>query len=291
MIGTIPSESFDVTGNGALHSACDSRNADSTLSQPTGTYNIIYQFTNADGGFPYATTADRVGNVYGTTAGVCYGCNGRTAFRLSNLGSGWVLNPLYQFSGTASARTIGPEGALYGWAKQEQSCNGGDCVVDLKPPPAAPRSVFDPWQATEIYSWNFDSNDLGRGDFAFDRAGNIYGSVRDGGANGVGMVYKLTPSSAGWTQTVLYSFSGGNDGASVSPVVMDAAGNLYGTTNSGGIYGGGTVFQLSPSGGAWTRQTLHDFQNAGDGIWPRRWLDDGRVRESLRCHNRGRRLS
>ena len=102
------------------------------------------------------------------------------------------------------------------------------------------------------------------GDLAFDPEGNIYGSVNKGGDYGFGMVYKLTPSGGGWTMTVLYSFLGGSDGAYPRPVIIDKAGNLFGTTT--GEYNGpdwGTVFQLSPSDGAWIKETLHRFKGPG----------------------------
>lgn len=81
-----------------------------------------------------------------------------------------------------------------------------------------------------------------------DQAGNIYGTTRYGGANGAGIVFKLTQSGGVWTETVIYSFAGGNDGSSpAASVVMDAAGNLYGTTRLGGPANAGTVFKLSPA--------------------------------------------
>ncbi len=254
-VGTIASEAFDVTGGG--HSACGGQSGAPTPSEPTWTFNVIHTFTGGeDGSHPNAATADGAGNIYGTTIG-CPGCNAAAAFKLTNSGSGWLLNPLYHFStGWAAARTLGPEGALYGWAK-EQACNGSDCIFNLKPPPTAPRSVFDLWRATEIYPLENSGNTV---DFVFDQAGNIYGSSRDGGGDhDSGMVYKLMPSSAGWTMTVLYSFGGGSDGAAPSSVVIDKSGNLYGTTYSGGAYGYGTVFQLSSTQSGWTKKSLHDF--------------------------------
>ena len=119
----------------------------------------------------------------------------------------------------------------------------------------------------------------------FDKAGNLYGTTEYGGsgtctasvANGCGTVFELSPQSGGgWTQTVLYSFqNNGQDG--VNPragLVIDNAGNLYGTTYQGGggncTYGCGNVFELSPqSGGGWAETVLHTFQAAGvDGAAP-----------------------
>ena len=73
-----------------------------------------------------------------------------------------------------------------------------------------------------------------------------------------------------WTETVLYSFGNGNDGADPrAGLTMDAAGNLYGTTLDGGIYGKGTVFELSPgAGGGWAETILYSFGNGTDAAIP-----------------------
>jgi uncharacterized repeat protein (TIGR03803 family) len=105
-----------------------------------------------------------------------------------------------------------------------------------------------------------------------DRSGNLYGTTFYSGAYGMGMVYELTPTSTGWKQTILHSFNvDGVDGFwATGGLVMDASGNLYGTTEFGGSgsctgdgFGCGTVFELSPSAdGSWTEIILHDFTGA-----------------------------
>jgi uncharacterized repeat protein (TIGR03803 family) len=125
------------------------------------------------------------------------------------------------------------------------------------------------WTETVIYTFKggaHGSHPLFSG-VIFDSTGNLYGTTYDGGVgcapNGCGTVYKLTPKESKWTETVLYSFAGGvNDGFNPSAgLVMDAAGNLYGTTYSGGSAGGGIVFELSRSGGKWKEQTLYASAN------------------------------
>ncbi len=112
------------------------------------------------------------------------------------------------------------------------------------------------------------------GKLIFDAAGNLYGTTTTGGSEsgeGYGVVYELSPAAGGgWTQTVLYTFTGDSDGSQpLSGLVFDAAGNLYGTTGSGGAFGYGTVFELSPSsGGFWTEQALYNFSNSADGATP-----------------------
>ena len=106
-----------------------------------------------------------------------------------------------------------------------------------------------------------------------DGAGNLYGTTLYGGASGqsgtdgFGVVFKLSPTG---TETVLYSFTGGADGAFPSAgLVRDAAGNLYGTTNGGGAHNLGVVFKLSPTG---AETVLHSFTGGADGGGPRAGL-------------------
>ncbi len=82
---------------------------------------------------------------------------------------------------------------------------------------------------------------------ALDAAGNLYGTTQWGGTSGDGTVFMLTPGPSTWPETVLYSFTGGADGGTVTgPVVLDKAGNLYGTTTNGGTYNQGVVFEVTP---------------------------------------------
>lgn len=81
----------------------------------------------------------------------------------------------------------------------------------------------------------------------FDIAGNLYGTTSQGGAHGSGTVFKLSPSSSGlWTETLLHVFKGGFDGAVPFGVILDSAGNLYGTTAGGGSSGNGIVYEIIP---------------------------------------------
>jgi uncharacterized repeat protein (TIGR03803 family) len=95
-------------------------------------------------------------------------------------------------------------------------------------------------------------------DLVIDNAGNLYGSTVQGGDFSSGTVFQLSPSGAGWTHTVLYSFTGSSDGAEpYKGVTLDSHGNIYGTTVAGGggsCEGGcGVVFKLTNSGGTWTQ--------------------------------------
>jgi uncharacterized repeat protein (TIGR03803 family) len=90
-----------------------------------------------------------------------------------------------------------------------------------------------------------------------DKLGNLYGTTSTGGAYGYGTVYELKVSGGHWTESILYSFTGGSDGGTpYAGVIIDNAGNLYGGTVSGGG-GGGAIFEMSPSNGNWTYQLLY----------------------------------
>ena len=99
-----------------------------------------------------------------------------------------------------------------------------------------------------------------------DAAGNLYGTTSVGGASNAGTVFKVTGKGQ---ETVLYSFTGGTDGANpVAALVMDAAGRLYGTTSAGGSKGNGTVFRLARGKTGWKEEVLYRFGSGTDGTIP-----------------------
>jgi uncharacterized repeat protein (TIGR03803 family) len=99
-----------------------------------------------------------------------------------------------------------------------------------------------------------------------DAAGNLYGTTQVGGAYNGGTVFELSPKvGGGWTETVLYSFGNGTDGAfPFGGLIFDKAGNLYGVTSKGNYADvAGIAFELSPTTGAeWTETVLHVFVTA-----------------------------
>jgi uncharacterized repeat protein (TIGR03803 family) len=111
-------------------------------------------------------------------------------------------------------------------------------------------------------------------DLVFDSAGNAYGTTVIGGDFGYGTVFELSPSGSTWTETVLYSFTGGTDGKNpYGGVTLDAAGNLYGVTVAGGSStctgdGCGVVYKLTIAGGTFTQSVLYSFRGGSDGFGP-----------------------
>lgn len=127
---------------------------------------------------------------------------------------------------------------------------------------------------TELTLYNFaGSSDGGTplSGLVMDAAGNLYGTTFVAGAFGAGAVFEVSPNGAGtWTETVLYSFTGGLDGANpyLAGVILDASGNLYGTTVGGGASSLGTVFELTRNGSGWSEKVLYSFAGGTDGASP-----------------------
>jgi uncharacterized repeat protein (TIGR03803 family) len=234
------------------------------------TLTVLHNFTRgADGGWPFAgVTLDQQGRIYGTA--YYGGSQGVGAvYRLVREGEGWVFSPLYSFGSQEndgqypSARVLfGPDGLLYGTTYYGGSKLGGGTVFSLQPPAAACKSALCPWVETVIHSFEGGSDGAfpGDGDLTFDQAGNIYGTTLDGGSADHGVVFKLTRSGGGWTESVLWNFTGYADGSQpFGRVIFDNAGNLYGTTSAEGSGGYGTVYELSPTQSGWNETTLYSF--------------------------------
>ena len=251
----------------------------------TQTFTTLHNFTNGpDGGEPIGgVTIDRAGNFYGTastggnTSGSCDypnppGCG--TVFKLLHKNSGWITTPIYTFNGPDGrnplARVIiGPDGSLFGTTSLGGDYDHG-VVFNLRPPASACKTALCPWTETVLFSFQGATGaDPTFGDLTFDAAGNLYGTTPHGGQGGRGVVYELTPSNGGWTETVLYSFQSSPDGNTpYGGIVFDQAGNIWGTTGFGGTYNNGTIYELVPSSGSWTENVVYNFYGATDGANP-----------------------
>ncbi len=238
------------------------------------TFTVLHTFSGqGDGSSPVAgLTMDRAGILYGTTSGVLIGGGNGTVFKLSRSGSAWILRTLYTFQGgmdgaEPQARVVfGPDGMLYGTTTYGGL--GFGTVFSLRPPARVCVSIQCPWTETVLYRFTGGSDAAypGYGDLTFDAAGNIYGTTTSGGTGecrgygpGCGVVFKLSRSGGGWTESVLHALNGLTDGAyPFSGVIFDSAGNLYGTTL-------GNVYELAHSGSVWTETVLYTFRGQGDG--------------------------
>jgi uncharacterized repeat protein (TIGR03803 family) len=187
-------------------------------------------------------------------------------------------------SGPIGGVIIGPHGVLYG-TTTDGGTNGSDggTAYELVPPSAA----GDPWTMHILYSFGAAEDGVRPiAGLALGAHGELYGTTSNGGSAEYGTVYELMPPADGsteWTESVIYTFQGGHDGANpYAPVTVGPDGALYGTTYSGGYTGAGsggcigvgcgTVFKLSPpvtAGGQWTKTILHNFTGSdGTGNQP-----------------------
>jgi uncharacterized repeat protein (TIGR03803 family) len=248
----------------------------------------IWRFgqTHADGQYPYAPVViDKSGNLYGETAAGGSRIGNGAVFELSPPVSPkgrWVESVLYSFAinGADGENPVGglllqSDGSLFG-VTQSGGSQGVGTVFKLEPPKAGKKH----WVMTSLYSF------LGGTDGAQpvngllrDKSGALYGTTLYGGTagscldnsnySGCGTVFKLTPPAKGstaWTESVIWTFQGASDGAfPMTNLVIDAAGNLYASTFTGGTgcpdhgYGCGTIVELSPpadGGTSWTEAIL-----------------------------------
>jgi uncharacterized repeat protein (TIGR03803 family) len=234
-------------------------------------FSVLYNFPVA-GTFPSGTLiADTQGNLYGLTqGGGSFGWG--SVFELPASGGETVL---YSFTGGAdgsmpefTSLLRDPAGNLYGvtpyGGASSSTCSGSSCGVIFRISAATGKEKV-------LYSF------MGGADGSFpssslisDANGNFYGVAGNGGdfdppcaTFGCGVVYELSKTGE---ETVLYSFTGGSDGATPSGVlVRDSEGNLYGTAQAGGTYGWGVVFKLDPSG---NETVLYSFTGGPDGYYP-----------------------
>jgi uncharacterized repeat protein (TIGR03803 family) len=232
----------------------------------------VYSFAGGnDGGFPQGgLVANSKGEMFGVTTSDGSGHNG-VIFKVGRNHGAWTEAPLYTFTGGAdggvpqAGLVIDSSGNLYGTTYQGGS--GYGVVFELSPGK----------KKTGDYKvlWTFSGgNDGGApsGKLSLDSNGNLYGTATQGGTGVVGTVFELSPSKNGkvWSESVLYNFTGNNDGGEpMGNVLLGNDGNLYGTTAGYGQYNYGVVYKLTPSNGTWSQTVLHAFKGSTDGEVPR----------------------
>jgi uncharacterized repeat protein (TIGR03803 family) len=242
------------------------------------TESIVHSFNGADGYIPMGSLImDSVVNLYGATAfggaypiALGYG----VVFELSPPppgGTTWTETVLFSFDGydgfqPQAGLIEDAAGNLYGTTAYGGANNDGE-VFELSPPQADGTI----WTLALLVSFNGPNGLNPQSSLVADAAGNLYGTTFAGGDHGDGVVFELTPPKKGgqpWTEKVLYSFNGTKGSNPAAGLLADAAGNLYGTTQSGGVYGDGVVFDLRPPADGkrnWTERVLHNFNGIKGG--------------------------
>jgi uncharacterized repeat protein (TIGR03803 family) len=246
------------------------------------TETVLHSFDNngTDGYFPNSGLAfDAAGNLYGTTSNEDLGyCESVTncgiLFELSPVvGGEWAETIVSRFDGNA-AGGYGPVGGvvvdaagnLYGVT--ELGGSNLDCyfytycgmVYEFSP------AAGGGWTEKILHAFSGKNEDgeNPQAGLVFDTRGDLYGTTLFGGT-GYGTVFELRPGVNGkWTETMLHRFSSnGKDGNGPSTALtFNASGNLYGITEAGGIFGGGTAFELTPTAnGGWAESVLHNFRS------------------------------
>jgi uncharacterized repeat protein (TIGR03803 family) len=227
---------------------------------------LSFSSTPGVAGSDSGVIADAAGNLFGTTPSGGATSDG-TVFELVNHGGVYTPVTLLSFNGANGAGpfgglVVGAAGNLFG-TTASGGANGDGTVFEIAKAGAG-------YASTPATLFSFDgANGAGPvSGLLADAAGDLFGTTTSGGAYGYGTVFELVNNGRGYTLVTLLSFDGG-DGRFASSLIADAAGNLFGTTGSGGAGGAGTVFELVKSGGGYTPVTLLSFSDDGaDGANP-----------------------
>jgi len=240
----------------------------------TWTETIIHEFKPKEGMPNPDLTGDSSGNLYGTTQLDSTGYNGEV-FEFSPQSNGtWKETVLYSFPapdgvGMPVAGVIfDGKGNLYGAAFEGVGGNGGSgAIYELSPPQSG-----GTWSFTLLFSFAA-TNGAPSSRLVFDANGNLYGTS-DNGPGLYGSIFELLPSAGGtWIEKIIHTFNLNDGYYPIGTPILDAAGNVYGTTISGGSgcnqNSCGVVYKLTPQGkGNWKEAILHPFESATDGSEP-----------------------
>jgi uncharacterized repeat protein (TIGR03803 family) len=218
----------------------------------------VVLFSILGGGTYAGLTFDKAGNLYGTTSGGACPWVGGTVFQLKRgKGGEWSQNILHVFQNNgkdgdcpSAGVILDPEGNVYGTTLYGGAYDVG-AVFKLTP------GAKGEWTEGIMHSFDISDGAQPYAGLARDAAGNLYGTLAYGGRNGLGSVYKLIPRKSGsgpeWaTEKILLNFSGQDGIYPFGGLILDTAGNLYGTTYYGGYlsdcdYSGcGVIFELTP---------------------------------------------
>ncbi len=233
------------------------------------TQTVLYSFTGgSDGGYPQANvTLDTAGNIYGISGRGGILDKGAVFELTPNGRGGWNETVLHSFAGGNDGEypyltvTLDNAGNVYG-ASYSGGAPGYGIAFELSP-------ASGTWIENILHTFTGGTDGGYPTSLVLDSKGNVYGSAETGGVGTNGLVFELSPTGGVWTEKVLYDFAGGSDGYEPGPLLMDGAGNLFGTTNAGGSgatcgipnVGCGTVFELVGQSGSWNKGILYNFSN------------------------------
>jgi uncharacterized repeat protein (TIGR03803 family) len=242
----------------------------------TSTENVIYSFAGApDGNGPSSALVQAAdGNLYGTTQSGGSSGYGGTVFVIGNLGGTPTESIIYSFSGGAdggypvSGLIQASDGNLYGTTQYGGSNNVGT-VFEIVDPGGTPLESV-------IYSF------MGATDGSYPQAsllqasdGNLYGATAFGGSSSVGTVFEISGLGGIATESVVYSFAGGTDGAfPYAGLIQASDGSLYGTAGQSLTSNVGTVFRISGVGGTPAFDVVVEFRGS-DGAYATATLIQG----------------
>lgn len=233
------------------------------------TETILYSFSEASGIQPYdigGLSFDQAGNLYGTTARGG-GSDEGVVFKMTPTPGSWTEQILYSWTDNEPAYpstgvVLDPQGNIYGTLP-------GGCD-----PPGCYGTVFQltnsgsGWAMNILHGFDGTYGQQPGAGLIRDAEGNLYGSTQATSFGGL-PVFELTPSGGSWNYTVLSFVAQGLSQGPEGDLVMDGAGNLYGTTFSSGAHNQGNVFKLTPTANGWVYTDLYDFTGEADGGYPK----------------------
>jgi uncharacterized repeat protein (TIGR03803 family) len=235
------------------------------------TQTILHNFKTSGGGEDPSSglLMDGTGHLYGATYAGGPDNKG-IVFELTPPAAGktqWTERPIYSFKGAdvttpVSNLMVDPAGNIYGSVLGDEIHSYGSVIELIRP-----TNGEVVWKEKVLHAFGVSDGAYPVGRMVLDSAGNLYGATELGGKNGHGLVFELSPPAAGqtaWTETVVYDLGGkGNPGRLPrAGLIIDEAGNLYGTTVMGGAANQGEVFELSPPAvgqTAWVKTVLVSF--------------------------------
>ncbi|MBV9103029.1 MAG: hypothetical protein JO060_05515 [Candidatus Eremiobacteraeota bacterium] len=209
-------------------------------------------------------TLDSAGNVYGTTYQGAQ-CEAGTAFEANTTAVVHIFGCMNADGANPAASMISDSnGTLYGTTQYGGSSRNCGCGVVFRLTGSGPSRT-----ETILHTFAGAPNDGGHPVASLFRGpkGALYGTTPLGGAYKNGTVYVLSPVGSKYQESVLYNFSGPDGSTPVANVIM-VKDNIYGTTEFGGAYGYGTVFELYVSQGHYVERVLYSFKAGTDGAYP-----------------------